>query len=157
MTPRLSDEQFARIVTNVTQPMLGMKFAVAPSREITSALCWRAAFLDIGDRSVTVALSSDQRGCTALGAALFACAVDAVDSSIMNDSLAELVNMTAGQIKGAMMLDQALGLPRVQDGNERLNGTPGWRAVRLRTDASVELLVWISDNHSKNLNLGAGK
>jgi hypothetical protein len=157
MKPQLSDEQFAKIVTNVTQPMLGMKFAVAPSREITSALCWRAAFLDIGERSLTVALSSDERGCTALGAALFSCAADAVDSSIVNDSLAELVNMAAGQIKSAMMLDQALGLPRVQDGNERLNGKPGWRAVRLRTESSVELLVWITDNQAKNQNDGAGK
>jgi hypothetical protein len=157
MKPQLSDEQFARIVTNVTQPMLGMKFAVAPSREITTALCWRVAFLEIGDRSMTVALSSDQRGCTALGAALFACAAEAVDSSIMNDSLAELVNMTAGQIKGAMMLDHALGLPRVQEGSERLNGTPGWRTVRLRAESSVELLVWITDNLAKNQNHGAGK
>src|SRR5215831_1276245 len=116
----LTDEHVAKLVTNVTQSMLGIRFGVAPSRDAAPHLCWRAAVLDIGERSMSVALSSDQNGCAVLGSALFACATAAVDTSMMNDSLAELVNMTAGQIKGAMKLDQALGLPRVLEDQERL-------------------------------------
>jgi len=155
MKPQLSDEHVAKIVSNVTQTMLGMRFGLVPIRDIPPTLCWRAALLDIGERSMTVALSSDKAGCTALGAALFACGADAVDASIVNDSLAELVNMTAGQIKGALMLDQALGLPRVLESQERMASTGRWRVIRLRTDSSVELLVWMTETDPKTH--GAGK
>jgi hypothetical protein len=156
MKPPLSDEHVAKLVSNVTQTMLGLRFGLAPLAEVSADLVWRAALLDIGDRSMSVALSSSQAGCTILGAALFACAAGAVDASMMNDSLAELVNMTAGQIKGALMLDHALGLPRVLESKERLDAAGCWRVIRLR-GGSVDLLVWMTEPDPKNKNHGAGK
>src|SRR5262249_54724092 len=69
--PALTDERVATLVPSVTQKLVGLRFALAPRGEIPGTHCWRAAVLEVGDRALGVALSSDQRGCTALGAALF--------------------------------------------------------------------------------------
>src|SRR5215470_14711631 len=103
MMPRLSDEKVAELVSHVTETMLGIRFTVA--RPGAAATSWRAALLAIGENAVTVGLSSTREGCATLGAALFSCAANQVDSDMVDDSLRELVNMTAGRIKSALMLD----------------------------------------------------
>jgi hypothetical protein len=47
---------------------------------------------------------------------MFAIPREQVDSAMMNDSLCELLNMTAGLLKSVMALNQALGLPRITSG-----------------------------------------
>jgi len=145
--PALSDERVATLVSSVTQKLVGLRFALAPRGEIPGTHCWRAAVLEVGDRALGVALSSDQRGCTALGAALFELAAANVSPTIINDSLAELVNITAGQLKMALRIDKALGLPRVVDRPERPSAGR-WRVIRLRGEGALEILVWITENDS---------
>jgi hypothetical protein len=136
MTPRLSDEHLAELVSHVTETMLGIRFA-GPAAD-----SWRAALLAIGDGAVTVGLSSNQAGCAILGARLFSCAAKEVDVDMVDDSLRELVNMTAGRIKSALMLDLALGLPRVVTDCASLPVTQSWRVVRLRA-STVDLTIWL--------------
>jgi hypothetical protein len=106
----------ASLVSGVTKTMCGLVFEPDQVAD-SSSLRWRTAVLPIpGDRPLTVGLSSDEAGISALSAAMFAIPRDQVDSSMMNDSLCELVNMTAGLLKSVMSLNQALGLPKILSG-----------------------------------------
>lgn len=147
-SPLPDPQTLARLVSNVTQTMCGISFqpAEAPA---DPKLFWRVAWLPIfGGRPIGVALSSDQPGCRALGAALFSCPPETLDPSMIDDSLRELLNMAAGQIKGALSLDQTLGLPRIVSAPdlppkamESLQ-----KGVVLRSGGKVSMLIWITDN-----------
>lgn len=118
--------------------MLGRTFEVtnkeAPDR-------WRTAMLSIaGAKPVTVALSSDRAGCAALAAAMLMCDEEELELQMIDDFMRELVNMTAGQIKCELALDQALGLPRCSDG---IAGDLAWTHHVLASD-SICLIVSIA-------------
>lgn len=109
-----SSDKLAALVSNVTQTMLGISFEAAPESPAHPSLCWRTAVMLVdGARPITVGLSSSQDGCNSLAAAMFSCEADTVDSSMVNDALRELVNMTAGLLRSEMALDQALTLPKI--------------------------------------------
>jgi hypothetical protein len=144
----LTDEHLAKLVSRVTETMTGISFTVSPSREIDSALLAHAAVLTIGEDVLTVGLASDENGSARLGSMLFSCAPAQVDASMRNDSMSELVNMTAGQIKVALLLDVALGLPKVVGAGAPRPDGPGWRKVRLRA-TGVELVVLLSELNTK--------
>jgi len=138
----------AVLVSNVTETMCGISFSAAAGAFPSPEMCWRVARLPIkGKRPLTVVLSSSQRGCTALGAALFACAPDTLDDSMLEDSLRELLNMAAGQIKGVLALDQALGLPEIVDRSKDSRGCDRalQKGVVLRSRDDLGLLIWISE------------
>jgi len=104
----------AAVVSGVTETLLGLTFLPDSEDRPWQELLWRAAVLSIGGgRPVTVGLSSDEYGCTALSAAMFQVSANEVNEEMRSDSLCELVNMTAGLIKEHLRLDQPLGLPRV--------------------------------------------
>jgi hypothetical protein len=144
----LSDDKLAKLVSRVTETMTGISFTVSPTREIDAALFAHAAVLTIGEGVLTVGLASDVIGSSRLGSALFSCAPAHVDAAMRNDSLSELVNMTAGQIKAAMMLDWALGLPKVVVAGAPRPDGPGWRRVRLRA-TGVDLVLLLSELNTK--------
>jgi hypothetical protein len=134
----------ASLVSGVTQTMLGLTF-VPGEAAVTPDLAWRTAILPIdGERPITVGLSSDESGCSRLSAAMFSCPREEVDQAMVNDSLCELVNMTAGLLKSAMSLDQALGLPKILAGPDAPPPPPphGPHAIVLRADA-LGLVLWI--------------
>jgi hypothetical protein len=109
-------EKMAELVSGVTRTMLGFTFE-PDSANTHHALAWRTAVLPIaGATPITVGLSSDEDGCSELAGAMFGLEKAHVDAAMMNDSLCELVNMTAGLLKTAMSLNQALGLPRILAG-----------------------------------------
>ena len=66
-----------------------------------------------GPTPITVAVSSDLQGCTQLASALFAVEPTDVEIDMIGDTMAELSNMFAGQLKGFLNLSQNLGLPKV--------------------------------------------
>ena len=132
----------AQLVSNVTQTMCGISFSAAAGESPTPELCWRVATLPIkGERPLRVALSSSRNGCAALGAALFSCEPDTLDDGMIEDSLRELLNMAAGQIKGALALDQALGLPEIVAGPAHALQT----GVVLRSQDDLGLLIWVAE------------
>jgi hypothetical protein len=118
MTPLPGPPELASLVSNVTKTMLGIAFEPDTAAESAPSGKWRTAVLPIpGERPVTVGLSSSLEGSLKLGAAMFRCPPEAVDASMADDSLRELVNMTAGLVKSSLALPQLLGLPRVfEDG-----------------------------------------
>jgi hypothetical protein len=69
VTDLLASDRLARSVSRVTATMLGLAFrAVAPAIQLE--LWWTAVSTIAGARPITVALSSDRRGCAALAAAV---------------------------------------------------------------------------------------
>ena len=137
----------ATLVSNVTQTMCGISFGVSESKE-TAVACWRMAVLNVtGGTPWQVALFSDEKGCTALGAALFQCEPDTLDTSMLEDSLCELLNMAAGQIKGVLASDSALGLPRITSPDTlTAKSRDAMRdGLLLRSQDSVNLMILISE------------
>ncbi len=137
-------EKMAKVVSGVTETMLGLTFQ---PDEATGhdGLAWRTAVLPIaGERPLTVGLSSDQQGCSQLSAAMFACPKSEVDQTMMNDALCELVNMTAGLLKSVMSLNQALGLPKIMNGPESpaIPAPQSPHVIVLKADA-LGLVLWI--------------
>jgi hypothetical protein len=120
MTPLPPPEALARLVSHVMETMLTLpcELPAPPTpRDRLVSLSWRAALLPIpGSRPLTIALASDQKGCLSLSAALFACEESSVDAEMIDDTLRELVNMIGGQVRTAVVGDQALGLPRIDTG-----------------------------------------
>jgi hypothetical protein len=136
----------ATLVSNVTQTMCGISFGVAEPNQKAVA-CWRMAVLSgTGGSPWQVALFSDEAGCTALGAAMFQCPPETLDSSMLEDALCELLNMAAGQIKGLLAADSALGLPRITSPDKLTRGsqTALRDGVLLRSQDSVNLMILIS-------------
>lgn len=114
MSQLLQPERVANSVSRVTTRMLGLTFRPAISTMPIER--WRTVALAIpGKRPVTVAISSDRRGCAALASAMLGMAEDDLGVDMIDDFMRELVNMTAGQIKTELSLDQALGLPKIAD------------------------------------------
>ncbi len=138
----------ASLLSEVTSTMLGIPFQAAQGDERIELLCWRSAILPIGAEEILqVALASDQRGCAILGARMFQVELAEVDASMIDDTLRELVNMTAGMIKRAIGADMALGLPRIVS-ESRPDGplAASWHRVLLRAhDGAVELVLFVSD------------
>jgi hypothetical protein len=149
MTALPTPDKLAELVSTVTTTMLGLTFHADADAARLPRLSWRTAVLPIPGRSpITVGLSSDESGCAALSSAMFACGAGEVDASMIDDSLCELVNMTAGLVKATMSLDQALGLPRVIGSSSR-GDAPGpkggtGQSVVLKAD-QVGLILWICE------------
>ena len=74
---------------------------------------------------------------------MFACPPGEVDSAMMNDSLCELVNMTAGLLKSAMSLNQALGLPKILSGPDAPDVPPASPHVVVLKAEACGLVLWI--------------
>ncbi len=143
MTALPTPEHLASLVSNVTSTMLGISFVADLQRAAKPTLVWRTAMLPIaGARPITIGLSSDQAGCLALSGAMFSVPSEKVDSSMINDALCELVNMTAGLVKGALSLDQALGLPRIL--KDDAESPAEAHAVVLRAEG-LGLVLWIHE------------
>jgi hypothetical protein len=138
-TDLLPSDRLARSVSRVTTTMLGKTFRVVVP--VTPVAFWRTVALPIpGARPITVALSSDRRGCAALAAAMLGMDEDDLGVEMIDDFMRELLNMTAGQIKVELSLDQALGLPRVHDGDALFAAPREWIHHVLDSD-SIHLVV----------------
>ena len=138
--------KMAKLVSNVTETMLGITFEPVVPLEPAPHLIWRTVMLPIpGKHPITVGLSSDEAGCVRLSSAMFQVSNAEVDSTMMNDSLLELLNMTAGLVKSTLSLDQSLGLPRVVASSDPMvkaahNANTSLTLLRAK---EVGLMLWI--------------
>lgn len=111
----LETPEMARLVSQVTEPMLGIKFEEAQQPK-SVAEGWQTASMPIsGACPLTVAVAADHECCRTLGASMFATPASDVDQGMIEDALCEVVNMTAGLLKSALSIDQALGLPEIRN------------------------------------------
>jgi hypothetical protein len=93
--------------------MLGVSFKRV-ERQADASRLWRMATLPInGALPLMVSIASDQPSGATLGGKMFQVPPNDVDSTMIEDTLCELVNITAGRLKSMMSLDQALGLPKI--------------------------------------------
>lgn len=138
-------EKMASIVSGVTETMLGLTFAPDGSSSGWNDLVWRGAVLPIpGARPLTVGLSSDQSGCTALAAAMFQVPPKEVSDDMLSDSLCELVNMTAGLLKSHLKLEQLLGLPKITPAGQPPVPVPPKDVNRVILRAkNLGLVLWV--------------
>ncbi len=145
MRPVLEPKRLADLVSAVTGTMFSMTLLPDMAGSPWSSLVWRTAVLRItGDRSFTVGLSSDERGCTALTAAMFDCPPPEVDSAMVNDALCELVNITAGVLKKELALNAAPALPMIVHGSDAPYMAPahGRSSIVLR-GREIGLVLWV--------------
>ena len=139
-----SREMLAECVSKVTQTMLGLSFKLAKRERAQEDDGWHAAVLTlVGKNPLTVGLTANPSGGLALGAAMFACERDAVDTEIINDSLCELLNMTAGLLKRSLQNDNTLGLPEVLEPGQWMTRENVLCKATLEGGGG-ELAVWIT-------------
>jgi hypothetical protein len=123
----LETAEMARIVSQITEPVLGITFTEASGAQATVGSDWKTAALPIhGGNPITVAVAADDACCRTLGATMFATPSERVDDTMVADALCELVNMTAGLLKSALRIDQALGLPSMRQPNILHEGGDAW-------------------------------
>jgi len=132
------------LFNNVTTSMLCMDCTVANDLAADPKEYHSTAVLPIpGDGGFTLAVSSDLQGCTVLSAAMFAVDATEVDAEMINDTMAELANMAAGQLKGRLSLGNSLGLPVNLAGKEfadKAGSINGWAHFPMRAGKAVVLL-----------------
>ena len=142
-------EKLASLVSGVTQTMFGMSFRLAASRDVApwrDDPPWTTVLLPIpGKQPVTIAIAADEAGGRVLGGQMFSCGPESLDPGMVDDSLRELANIVAGQVKSAMGLDQALGLPKLvrADGKGEGLSTQPWRTATLES-GSTKIVVWVA-------------
>lgn len=140
-----SPDSLASMVNSVTTTMMNVKFGLVAIPQLTNP--FRRAVLPIpGDVPVSVVVTGDESSCQALGARLFSVTPAEVDITMMEDTLRELANITAGQVKRAMALDSALGLPRIVIGSAPwAEAMSGQQQIVLRAEsADIHLEVQIA-------------
>jgi hypothetical protein len=110
---RIAPDKLAALVSDVTKTMCGMDFRATNTYPAFTPAARTAALTIDGPRPLLVALSADSDSCAAIGQAMFGLTADQLDPSLIDDVLRELVNMTAGAVKRALSMDDALGLPQM--------------------------------------------
>lgn len=140
----------ALLISNVTSAMCATTFVPGDPLERGESLCGQMAMIPLaGKQSFSVVVSSDTRGSRALGSAFFGCKDQALTQAMVDDSIAELLNMVAGQISNALHLDLALGLPRKTTLAEIIaSGGSGIQdAVLFRSEGQIDLWLWVFEAH----------
>lgn len=139
----LETAEMARIVSQVTEPVLGITFNEAREAPLAVGTDWKTAALPIeGGHPITVAVAADDACCRQLGATMFATKAEIVDETMVADALCELVNMTAGLVKSALRIDQALGLPTMRESEMLKTSDGSWSHHFLRAgDLNLVLAV----------------
>jgi hypothetical protein len=123
----------AKIVSRVTEPVLGVTFVPAAVGDVAIGPTWKTAALPIdGSTPLTVAVSADEACARILGSGMFATPEGSLDEEMMADALCELVNMTAGLLKSALHVDQPLGLPSMRQTELLSKGDDAWSQHYMR-------------------------
>lgn len=139
-----SPDVLASMVNSVTTTMMNLRFKLVSKPDPMKT--FRRAVLPIpGKVNVSIVVASDELSCAILGARLFCVTPKDVDQSMIDDTLRELANITGGQIKRAMQLDQALGLPRIVGPAEKwTTAVADEQAIYLKAEGDVNLEVEIA-------------
>ena len=137
------------MVNSITTTMMNVRFVLANTPQNIDP--FRRAVLPItGAMPVAVVVTGDEPSCQKLGSRLFSVGLKDVDISMMEDTLRELANITAGQVKRAMSIDSALGLPRIVIGSAPWGGPgSGQQLIVLRADVDdIHLEVQVAADAS---------
>ncbi len=112
MNPLEDHNHLVELFSNVTTSMLSMDCILDSDVPGELGTFHTSAVVPIpGEGGFSLAITSDMAGCVALSSAMFAVEHAEVDAEMIEDTLAELANMAAGQLKGLLQLNNSLGLP----------------------------------------------
>lgn len=109
-------ETVASLVSEAAENMWGVPFTLVKggNGKATATPHSRTVLLEMsGTNSLSVVVSSDEVGGAALGGIMFSCDRNEVSTGMIDDSLCELANILAGQLKTLMAPTHVLGLPTV--------------------------------------------
>lgn len=106
----------ASLVSEAAENMWGVPFTLVEGALAESAngngAHSHAVLLEMsGANNLSVVVSSDDAGGAALGGIMFSCDREEVSMGMIDDSLCELANILAGQLKTLMAPTHTLGLP----------------------------------------------
>ena len=103
-----------------------------------------------GDPNITVVLTVDDWSGCALAAAFFSCAPRDVTQSMIDDVAAELLQMMAGQITGALPYRYSLGLPSRTTRNELNRKNLDFeQLILLRSEGEIDLGLWVLQERAR--------
>jgi hypothetical protein len=141
----------AVLVSNVTRTMCDTIFVPGDPSARGESICTQMVMIPLrGDPEIVVVVSSDTRGGRALATAFFGGMPRDITQDMIDDAIAELLNMVAAQISTALQLNHTLGFPRrttlaeISEGG-RLHFAD---AVLLRSEGKVDLGLWILETES---------
>jgi hypothetical protein len=141
-------ENLAVLVSNVTRTMCGTTFVPGDPVARGESLYLQMALITLsGDPDIAIVVSSDQKGSRALGRAFFGITDAQLTQPMIDDAIAELLNMVAGQLSSALGSRHRLGLPKRVKVKElaQLGGLGAGAEVLLRSEGAVDLGLWISE------------
>jgi hypothetical protein len=98
----------------------------------------------IGDPLYILTATASHTGGAALAGVMFECSADEASEEMIEDSLRELTNILAGQVKSLMAQEHQIGLPSRLDDAGTLAGANGWAGARLQVGsgtAEVDIAV----------------
>ena len=151
MPALLGPEELAALVSKVTEAMCQTTFVPDDPLARGESLYHQMVMIPLrGEKDIVVVVSFDERGGRALGAAFFGCAERDLTQSMIDDVIAELLNMVAGQISGATSFTYSLGIPRRTNIAEFApgSGLELDEAILLRGEGRADLRLWILQTSS---------
>jgi hypothetical protein len=143
--PRLDRQRIAGVVSEVTRVMCDTVFVAGDPLERGQSLYRRLTMISMrGDPNISVVLANDDPGGRALASAFFSCPPRDVTQSMIDDVVAELLNMLAGQISGAMSYSYSLGLPHRTTLSElNREDLEFGQVILLRSEGKIDLGLWL--------------
>lgn len=139
--------KLANLVSSVTDVICGATFAPANDEERGNSICGRMVMLPIpGPRDIRIVLSCDANDSRTLAAAMRGGApVEMLTREMIDDAIAEFLNMIAGRIQAELSIEQQLGLPRPTTlGELATEGGVGFEdSILLNSRNLGDLKVWI--------------
>jgi hypothetical protein len=91
----------------------------------------------IGDPLYLVTAKSSAVGGLALATMMFECAPGEANAAMIEDSLRELTNILAGQLKSFIAQEHQIGLPSRLEDDTTLAGSSRWAGARLQIGAQA--------------------
>lgn len=146
----LSPEQLARVINSVTTSMLNLSFTLVdqtPRKPVPDARV--AVVLVSGRRPLIVTVGARPESAGLMAGAMFGCEPSTLDEMMIDDALCEVANVTAGQIKRSLAVDQTLGLPVVVSGRLLVERVPDVCDGVLLRSGPIELSISLHESDTK--------
>lgn len=154
---RLDRNDVANIVSDVTRIMCDTVFVPGDPLERGESLYQRLTMISMrGDPNITVVLAADNGAGRSLASSFFSCRAVDVTEPMIDDVIAELLNMLAGQISGALAYRYSLGLPHRATLKDISGETLVFeQAILLRSIGRVDLGLWLLEEKPSQSSRGA--
>jgi hypothetical protein len=91
----------------------------------------------IGNPLYIITAHADQHGGPSLASAMFSCELNDTSPEMVEDSLRELCNIVAGQVKSLMAPDHEIGLPSRLTDSTTLKDVQQWSGAKIRVGSGA--------------------